>query len=76
MSLPLFLTSAFPIGIVYSSSGTSPLTSRYVLLCSKKTTGSSSLMAVFNRPLASYGVEGVTTLSPGVCANKASTLCE
>ena len=32
---------------------------------SKKITGSSSRMAAISSPLASYGVEGTATLSPG-----------
>ena len=73
-SSPGSFTSAAPMGIVYSPSGTSPRTSRYVRLCSRKTVGSSSRTALLSSPLASYGVAGVTTLSPGVCAKNASTL--
>jgi len=63
-SLPGRFISATPIGIIYSPSGISPL-SPYIFSDSKKTTGSLSLMAAFNNPFASYGVEGVITLSPG-----------
>src|SRR3989304_3743032 len=41
-----------------------------------KTTGSSSRMALLSSPLASAGVAGVTTLSPGTWANIASRFCE
>ena len=74
MSSPSAFTSADPIGSVYSPSGTSPLTRRYVRLCSRKTTGSSSRTALLSNPLVSYGVDGATTLSPGVCAKYASGL--
>ncbi len=33
-------------------------------------------MAVFNRPLASAGVEGMTTLRPGMWLNQACSDCE
>ncbi len=64
MSSPSLFTSATPSGIVYSSSGTGPL-SLYIILSSKKTTGFSSRIAVFNNPFASYGVDGITTFNPG-----------
>ena len=64
---PFLLMSAFPIGTKYSLSGISPL-SPYIFSDSITNTGSSSLMADFNNPFASYGVEGVTTLRPGTCA--------
>jgi hypothetical protein len=51
-SRPSRLISATPNGIVYSSCGTGPFT-RYIILSSKMTTGLSSRMAVFMRPLAS-----------------------
>ena len=35
-------------------------------MCSKKITGSLSRMAWISRPLASYGVDGTTTFSPGM----------
>ena len=41
-----------------------------------KITGSSSRMALLSRPLASYGVEGATTLRPGTLAYQASSDCE
>ena len=34
-----------------------------------KITGLSSRIAATSMPLASRGVEGITTLSPGMCAN-------
>ena len=40
------------------------------------TTGLWSRMADFSRPLASAGVEGMTTLSPGTWQTHASRLCE
>ena len=36
----------------------------------------SERIAAFNKPLASAGFEGMTTLMPGICMNHASTLCE
>jgi len=51
-SLPGTLISAFPIGIKYYSSGTSPL-SPYICSDSIKMTGSLSLIADFNKPFAS-----------------------
>ena len=39
-------------------------------------TGSSSLIAVFSSPFASYGVAGETTLSPGTWVYQASSECE
>jgi hypothetical protein len=51
-SSPSRFTSATPKGIVYSPSGTGPLAAN-IILSSKKTTGLSSLIAVFRRPLAS-----------------------
>ena len=41
-----------------------------------KTTGLGSRMALISRPLASSGVAGATTLSPGECMNHASGFCE
>jgi hypothetical protein len=41
-----------------------------------KMTGSSSRMALFSRPFASYGVDGATTLSPGTLAYQASSDCD
>src|SRR5690554_7104842 len=48
-SFPFLFTSANPIGIRYSPSGISPL-SPYIFSDSKKTTGSSSRIADFNKP--------------------------
>ena len=74
-SEPCLITFAFPIGTVYFFSGTSPkvLCSH---LCSIKITGLLSSTAEINNPFASYGVAGITTLSPGMCANQDSKLCE
>jgi hypothetical protein len=45
-------------------------------LGSRKITGSGYLSALIRRPFASDGVDGVTTVSPAVCAKYASGLCE
>ena len=66
-SEPFRLISATPIGIIYSPSGTSPL-SPYIFSDSKKTTGSLSRIAALRRPFASAGHEGVITFNPGTCA--------
>ena len=50
--LPARFTSAAPRGMVYSPSGISSLWA-YSSLCSRNTTGSSSRIADFSRPLAS-----------------------
>ena len=71
MSDPLLLTSATPIGIMYSPSGISIL-SPYICSDSIKITGSSSRIAAFNNPLASYGFDGTITFNPGVLANQFS----
>ena len=64
-SVPSRFTSAMPIGTVYRSScGTSPRVS-YSARLSMKITGSSSRTALRRSPLASYGVDGATTLRPG-----------
>src|SRR3972149_1581868 len=39
-------------------------------------TGFSDRIAVFSRPLASAGVDGITTVSPGIWANQDSKVCE
>src|SRR5919205_1082868 len=72
-SLPLRLISATPSGTVYSPVGTGPLV-KYSALCSRKMTGLSSRIADFNKPLASAGVDGVTTFRPGMWQNHASRL--
>jgi hypothetical protein len=56
--------SASPIGMRYSSSGTSPFT-EYMTSLSKKMTGLSSRIADLSRPLASYGVATEITFTPG-----------
>ena len=40
------------------------------------TTGFGSWIAARSRPYVSAGVDGITTLSPGMCASSASRLCE
>ena len=40
------------------------------------TTGLGSRTAAISRPLASSGVDGATTFSPGECMNHASGFCE
>src|SRR5918911_3045093 len=74
--VPGLVTAALPSGTVYSPSGTSPRTERYIFLCSKNSTGSSSRMDDRSRPLASYGVDGTTTFKPGTWVKNASTDCE
>src|SRR5436853_100331 len=44
--------------------------------CSMKSTGSSSRMAAFSKPFASYAVPGATIFSPGRFMNIASGLSE
>src|SRR3569832_1866409 len=66
-SVPLRLTSATPIGIKYSLSGTSPFIP-YICSLSIKITGSLSRMALFKRPITSAGLDGTITLRPGVFA--------
>ena len=41
-------------------------------LGSNMTTGSGSSMAAMSRPLASYGLDGITTLMPATWVNRAS----
>jgi hypothetical protein len=41
-----------------------------------KITGLSSRIALFSRPLASFGLEGITTTRPGRWANQLSKACE
>jgi len=43
---------------------------------SKNSTGSSLRIACTSRPAVSAAVEGVTTTTPGRCANQASSICE
>ena len=66
-SVPSLATFALPIGIIYSPSGTSPL-SPYINSLSIKTTGSSSLMADLRSPFASYGLLTDITFMPGIFA--------
>src|SRR5690606_14650133 len=74
-SVPERLMSAWPIGIRYSSAGTSPL-SPYINSDSMKITGSLSRMDDFNNPFASYGFEGTPTFKPGQLAYQFSKFCE
>src|ERR1051326_311474 len=76
MSVPSRFTSATPIGTVYSSAGTGPLIVLYIILSSRITTGLSSRMALFIKPLASYGVAGTTTFRPGIWLYQAWSDCE
>ena len=70
---PAWVTADRPSGTTYSPSGTSPRTERYIFLCSKNSTGSSFRIDDRSSPLASYGVDGMTTLSPGMWVKNAST---
>ena len=72
-SRPSRFTSATPKGIAYSPSGTGPF-SGYINLSSKMTTGLSSRIAVFQSPLASKGVDGRATFSPGTWLTQACRL--
>jgi hypothetical protein len=74
--VPGWVIAAFPSGTTYSVEGTSPRTDRYIFLCSKNSTGSLSRIDDRRRPAASYGVDGMTTLSPGTWEKNASTDCE
>ena len=75
--MPSRLTSAFPIGTVYGSSGTCAVArgfgviqpSPMIPLWNMYRTGLSSRIAEIIRPLASYGVEGTTIFMPGRWAN-------
>ena len=62
---PSRFTSATPIGVTYSSSGTSSRTRLYMISLSMKTTGSLSRIALFRSPFASFAVAGAITFSPG-----------
>ncbi|CAB5008495.1 unannotated protein [freshwater metagenome] len=73
--VPARATAACPISTRCSPSGTSPL-SPYRPLCSRKSTGLSERIALLSRPLASAGVDGVTTCSPAADISIASGLCE
>ena len=66
-SLPSLFTKHFPMGNTYSSSGTSPF-SPYITSLSINITGSSSLIAAFNKPFASYGLLTEITFNPGMFA--------
>src|ERR1700709_643221 len=49
---------------------------RYRCLCSKKSTGFGSSIALLSSPFASAGVAGHTHFNPGMCANDDSGFCE
>src|SRR5438445_310947 len=68
-SVPARLISATPSGTTNSSSGTGPLAPK-MARGSKYSTGLSSRMAALSRPLASYGVDGSTTLRPPMFMNR------
>ena len=74
-SSPSRRTAASPKRIGPPFSGTSPRWP-YSVSCSMNTTGLSSRMAAFSRPLASAGVEGTATSRPGTWRKKASKQCE
>ena len=74
-SAPGRTTLASPRRSTTSPSGTSPLVA-YSALGSSTITGSSSRTAAANSPMMSTGVDGTTTLRPGIDAAQVSTLCE
>ncbi|OGK81944.1 MAG: hypothetical protein A2X52_17115 [Candidatus Rokubacteria bacterium GWC2_70_16] len=69
-SSPSARTRARPKDTVYGGSGTGPVTP-WSSRCSTNMTGLSSRMLWISAPLASWGVEGATTLRPGTCMNSA-----
>src|SRR4051812_33434837 len=73
MSEPGRTTFASPS--VATSPSTSPFI-EYRRLCSKNNTGLSSRIAAFSSALASAGVDGATSLSPGMPWNQATGVCE
>ena len=74
-SPPSRRTAAFPSGTTCSPSGTSPFVANRPL-CSQKITGSGSRTAAAISPMTSRGVDGATTLRPGIIIAQFSTLCE
>ena len=62
-----------PSGTTCSPSGTSPFVANRPL-CSQKITGSGSRIAAAISPTTSAGVEGATTLSPGIAIAQFSML--
>lgn len=61
MELPSTTTSAFPIGILKSPSGTSSTAARYKTFGSRTMQGSGSLIQDKSNPLAWIGPLGTTT---------------
>ncbi len=74
-SLPGRSTLAEPSRSTISPSGTSPLLA-YRTFGSTTITGSGSRTAAANSPIMSAGVDGTTTLRPGIAIAQLSTLCE
>ena len=74
-SFPVRFTKALPMGNKYSSSGTSPF-SPYKTSHSMNMTGSSSRIALFNKPLPSYGLLTEITFNPGILAYRDSKAVE
>ncbi len=74
-SVPSRAIAAFPSGVVWYPSGTSPR-ARYSALCSRNRTGSSDSIDASSRPLASAGFDGATITMPGTLRNHPSTLWE
>ena len=72
---PSLTLRATPNGIGSIGSAISPFTQNRSF-GSKNSTGSSLRMACTSRPAVSAGVAGVTTITPGRCANHASSICE
>ena len=60
--------SATPNGTKCSPTGTSPLLAKSAFVSSMMT-GSEPRSAVFIRPLASAGFDGMQTIRPGTCAH-------
>ena len=65
-SFPCFTISAFPNGIVNSSSGTSHDEVLYKAFGSRNITGLGSRILANSRPFACTGPLGITTFNPGV----------
>ena len=72
---PSLTLRATPNGIGSIGSLISPFTQNKSF-GSKNSTGSSERIACTSRPAVSAGVAGVTTITPGRCANHASSICE
>ncbi len=74
-SVPSRTTRAVPSSSTISPSGISALVA-ISALCSKKTTGSGSRTEAAMSPTTSCGVDGATTLRPGIIIAQFSTLWE